>query len=349
MKLQPSQITESVAELKNMLRKTSIGYQKQRLTALFLFRSGQALTRKQIATMIGVDRKTIGHWFQTYAANGPDALLTRTYSPGRPAQLSEAQQEMLRAELNKPDGFSSYQQIVDYIEKTFDVKMNYKAVHALVRYKWKAKLKVPRKNHIKNEKACEAFKLDFSETVKTAISEKGRAFENVRLFSEDESRFGLHPFSYRCITLPGVKPIANISYTYENFYLYGAVEPITRESFFLEMPRLDSVCFQIFLDEFAKVYPASLNILVLDNGRFHQAKSLCIPDNVALLFLPPYSPELNPIERLWQDIKAKLFQNAFVSIKEMQDKLTEILRNYTKIVIESITKYDYLTKVANEI
>ena len=236
MKLKPSQITESVAELKNMLRKTSIGYQKQRLTVLFLFRSGQALTRKQIATMIGVDRKTVGHWFQTYASDGLDALLTRNYSPGRPAQLTEEQQEMLRAEPNKPEGFSSYQQIVDYIEKTFDVKMSYKAVHALVRYKWKAKLKVPRKSHIKNEKACETFKLDFPETVKTAISEKGRAFENVRLFCEDESRFGLHPFSYRCITLPGVKPIAKISYTYENFYLYGAVEPITGESFFLECP-----------------------------------------------------------------------------------------------------------------
>ena len=60
MKLKPSQITESVAELKNMLRKTSIGYQKQRLTALYLFRSSQAITRKQIVEIIGVDRRTIG-------------------------------------------------------------------------------------------------------------------------------------------------------------------------------------------------------------------------------------------------------------------------------------------------
>ncbi len=117
----------------------------------------------------------------------------------------------------------------------------------------------------------------------------------------------------------------------------------------MKCPGLNSACFQIFLDEFAKVYPASLNILVLDNGRFHQAKSLQIPDNVVLLFLPPYSPELNPIERLWQDIKAKLFQNVFASIEEMQDKLTDILRNYTKTTIESITNYRYLTKVANEI
>lgn len=153
MKLKPSQITESVDALKKMLRKTSIGYQKQRLTALLLFRSGQATTRKQIAEMIGVDRRTVGHWFQTYASEGLDVLLTRNYSPGRPPQLTQEQQDMLRSELSKSDGFSSYQQIVDYIEKTFDVKMNYKAVHALVHYRWKAKLKVPRKSHIKKRKS----------------------------------------------------------------------------------------------------------------------------------------------------------------------------------------------------
>ena len=126
----------------------------------------------------------------------------------------------------------------------------------------------------KNEKACEAFKLDFPETVKTVISEKDCAFENVRLFCEDESRFGLLPVSSRRITGRGVKPIANIDHTFENLYLYGAVEPITGESFFLEIPWLDSVCFQLFIDKLAETFPKTLNILVLDNGSFHQAKSL---------------------------------------------------------------------------
>ncbi len=136
-------------------------------------------------------------------------------------------------------------------------------------------------------------------------------------------RFGLLPVSSRRITLPGIKPIANIDYTFENLYLYGAVEPITGESFFLEMPWLNSICFQLFIDKFAKTLPETLNILVLDNGRFHQAKSLQLPDNIVLLFLPLYSPELNPIERLWQDIKAKLFQHTLESIEEMQGKITQ--------------------------
>lgn len=147
--LRPSQITESVSDLKNMMRKTSLSYQKKRLKALYLFCSGKGLNRKKIAAKVGVDRKTVGHWFQTYESGGLQALLARNYSPGRPAQLTEEQQEILLAELKKPEGFSSYQQIVDYIDKTFDIKMKYTAVHSMVRYKWKAKPKVPRKSHIK--------------------------------------------------------------------------------------------------------------------------------------------------------------------------------------------------------
>ena len=84
MHIKPPQITESVSELKSLLRKTSVGYQKQRLTAIYLFRSGQAATRKQVAEMIGVDRKTVGHWIATYASEGLDALLARDILRGVP-------------------------------------------------------------------------------------------------------------------------------------------------------------------------------------------------------------------------------------------------------------------------
>ncbi len=350
MNIKPPEITESVSELKRLIRKSPKGFHKQRLTMLYLYRSGQVKTRKEAAEMIGVHRKTVGKWLSTYASAGLNGLLERDYSSGRPHQLTKEQQELLREKLQDPEGFSSYHQITDYIEETFGVKMNYHAVYALVHYKWNAKLKVPRKSHEKkNEKACDEFKLNFEETIKTAISEKVSSFETIRIFCQDETRFGLLPASYRRITLPGIKPITKVSYTYENFYLYGAVEPITGQSFFLEMPLLNGSCFQVFLDEFAKVYHSSLNVLVLDNGRFHHGKSLQIPDNVILVFLPPYSPELNPIERLWQDTKAKLFENVFTAIIEMQNKLTEILKKYTETTIASITNTDYITKVANGI
>lgn len=149
------------------------------------------------------------------------------------------------------------------------------------------------------------------------------------------------------ITDFGVKPMAQIDYQYEWFYLYGAVEPKTGDAFFLHLPRLTADCFQIFIDQMSQTYPDSHNLLVLDNGRFHHSKSLLIPQNVTLIFLPPYSPELNPIERLWQDIKAQLFALDYSDLEQMQQKLTEILLKYQKSEIASITSFAYFVDAAN--
>ena len=91
-------ITESVTELKNRLRKESVGYKKERLTALYLLQSGLARHRKQVATLIGVSRETVGHWLNAYEDGGIEQMLHRSSPPGRPPLLSEAQIQALRAE-----------------------------------------------------------------------------------------------------------------------------------------------------------------------------------------------------------------------------------------------------------
>ena len=108
------------------------------------------------------------------------------------------------------------------------------------------------------------------------------------------------------MTACGVQPVSTVWQRFENFYLFGAVEPLRGDSFFLELPLLNSAMFQLWLDDFAQSFAASFNILVLDNGAFHTAKTLRWPANVAAVSLPPYSPELNPIERLWRDLKDQL-------------------------------------------
>ena len=128
----------------------------------------------------------------------------------------------------------------------------------------------------------------------------------VRLLCLDERRFGLLPVQRRRLPLTGVKPLGAVQYRVENFSVYGAVEPTTGESFVLELPSLHAPNFQIFLNEFSPGYLETLNIILRDNGSCHTAKSLVIPANVVCLFLPPYSPELNPLERLWPEVKAQL-------------------------------------------
>ncbi len=144
------------------------------------------------------------------------------------------------------------------------------------------------------------------------------------------------------MTACGVKPIGQWQWLFKAFWLYGAVEPATGESFFLQFSHVDTECYQAFLDEFSKAYPESLNILQVDNGRFHTSQDLVVPENVILLFQPPYSPELNPIERLWEYLKADLKWAAFKTLDQLQAKVDQLLAELTSEVIASLTGYSFI-------
>lgn len=164
----------------------------------------------------------------------------------------------------------------------------------------------------------------------------------IRYFTQDESRFGLKTLIGRLLTACGVKPIGQWQWLFKAFWLYGAVEPATGESFFLQFSHVDTQCYQWFLDEFSKAYPDSLNILQVDNGRFHTGQDLIVPENVILLFQPPFSPELNPIERLWEHLKADLKWASFKTLDQLQAKVDQLLAQLTPEVIASITGYSFI-------
>jgi transposase len=171
----------------------------------------------------------------------------------------------------------------------------------------------------------------------------------VRLFCLDESRFGRLPIQRRRITLTGVKPLGAVQYRFENFYVYGAIEPMTGESFFLELPYLNSPNCQIFLNEFSHGYQETLNIILMDNGSCHTAKSLVIPDNVVCLFLPPYSPELTPIERLWQEVKAQLAWLIATALDELEHRVARLITQYSRATIRSLTSYPYVVQAVHAV
>jgi hypothetical protein len=110
----------------------------------------------------------------------------------------------------------------------------------------------------------------------------------------------------------------------------------------LEFSHVDTECFQRFLDTFAQTYWQSINILQLDRGRFHTTQKLRIPENVILLFQPPYCPELNPIERLWEHLKKDLRWQSFSTLAELREKVDQLLAELTPQVIASITGYPFI-------
>jgi transposase len=170
------------------------------------------------------------------------------------------------------------------------------------------------------------------------------ALRTVKVFAQDEPRLGLLPLIRRRITACGVQPLATVTHTFDNFYLYGAVEPTTGASFFLELPYLNSQTFQGWLDGFAAAFPEAYNILVLDKGAFHKAKVLRWPSNVVPVFLPPYSPERNPIERLWRDLKDKLADCTPKTLEELSDAVCSLIQHYSPATLKSLTSFPYFVQ-----
>jgi transposase len=170
-----------------------------------------------------------------------------------------------------------------------------------------------------------------------------------RLWAQDESRCGLLPIVRRRITARGVQPLLPTAYHFQSLYLYGAVEPLTGESFFLELPLLNTQGFQLFLDHFAAADPASFHLLLLDNGAFHKAQALRLPRNVGLLFFPPSAPELHPIERLWRDLKDWLSRRQPATLDELSELLCIRLQHYTPAALRSLTGFSYWLTATHQV
>ena len=172
--------------------------------------------------------------------------------------------------------------------------------------------------------------------------EKQGLYRQVRYWVEDESRFGLHTVERKKITIKGIQPLGIHQYKYDYLWLYGLVEPISGQSFFWEWSHLNSECFEIFLELFSQKYPEDLHIIQLDNGRFHYTKDLQIPDNIIFIFQPAYTPEVNPIERLWRYLKDYLKWYVFENLDLLRITLRNILNKLTKTVVSSITCYPFI-------
>jgi transposase len=150
----------------------------------------------------------------------------------------------------------------------------------------------------------------------------------VRVFSQDDSRVGLLTIRRRRLTASGIPPVGRIQHVFEWFYVYGAVAPTTGERFVLELPYLNADTFQLFVDAFGHAFPDSLTILLLDHSGAHTAQHMRWPEQVRCVWLPPYCPELNPMERVWRDLKDTLAWLQFNDLEAHQVYVGDRLQGY---------------------
>ena len=218
-------------------------------------------------------------------------------------------------------------------------------VHELVRYRLRGKRKRPRPvNQKQDPDAVGEFPHRLYHQLVKYVTHFGKE-KDIRYWCEDESRFGLKTIERMKITAPGVQPVGISQWVFQTIWLYGIVEPKSGEHFFWEFSHLDSICFETFLEYFGKQYPDQMHIIQLDNSGAHTAYELNIPKNIQLLFQPPYAPELNPIERLWELLKDKLAWQLWTDLGALSSEIEFHLGKLNQQIVASVTGWNSILDV----
>jgi putative transposase len=160
---------------------------------------------------------------------------------------------------------------------------------------------------------------------------------------QDEAGFGRINKPKYCWCYAGLRPTVPCHHIREYRYAYGAVEPMTGENFFLVLPRSDTNCMNIFLENLSENYPNDFILLAADRATWHRSKSLQIPDNIEIFLLPPATPEMNPIEQIWKEIRKRGFRNEiFNSLAQVVNRLCDTICSLTNDTVKSITGRDWI-------
>jgi transposase len=171
-----------------------------------------------------------------------------------------------------------------------------------------------------------------------------------KLFFQDESRFGLMTQTGRIWTKKGQRPEIPYRLTREYLALFSSVCPETGEISSLISPHMNTHAMNAHLNILSEEHPSTCNVVVVDGAGWHRSKDLEIPDNVRLIRLPPYSPQLNPIEQVWLYFKSHFIRGAyFDNLDEVQNRMIEgacYLHQNPQLVM-SITRRTYLDSIFN--
>ena len=143
---------------------------------------------------------------------------------------------------------------------------------------------------------------------------------------QDEARFGRINDPRRCWAPKGIRPEVGMQIVREYTYAFGAVSPHDGTLDSLVLPVVTAEAMSIFLEEVARRHPEEFILMFLDGAGWHRAHDLAVPENMRLEALPPYSPQLNPVEHIWDEIREKWFANeVFDSLDAVEDRLVEAL------------------------
>jgi hypothetical protein len=166
---------------------------------------------------------------------------------------------------------------------------------------------------------------------------------------QDEGRFGLLGSPQRCWAPSGERPVVGARLERKYIYAFSAVSPHDGAMDSLILPWVSAQTMSLFLTEVAQRHPDEFVLMVMDQAGWHLASELVVPENMRLMFLPPYSPELNPAEHLWEALREDCFANhVFRDLDTVQEVLSKGLAaleaNTTRT--QSMTGFKRITSIS---
>lgn len=343
-------------ELKKYYLSTIDKVESRRWHLLWLV--AQKKTIKEAAEVVGFSYDYALEIVKNYNEKGIEAVKNRHRGrkPSRKknALLNEVELAELKESLKKPpadQGIWTGPKVAYWIaEKTGREKVWPQRGWDYLK-KFHYSLKVPRPSHQKaNKELHEQFKQQLPERIKELQQQYPTA--RIEVWSFDEHRLGLKPILRRVWTPIGSRPIATVNHRYEWLYLYSFVHPQTGQTEWFIVPKVNVEWFNLVLQFFATAVRAGQDkiiLLVLDRASWHMSEKVELPEGLIFEPLPPYSPELQPAERLWALADEPLVNKSFETLDDLEFVLAQRCQILVKMQpqIQALTNYHWWPEPEN--
>lgn len=322
-------------------------WRRQRLQAMQMAAQGK-WTLQQIADAVEAGRSTVAGWLKLLRSEGLAALLRWKPGQGAPSQLTPKMQKSIEAGL-AAGRWRRARDLQLWLQNEHGIELSLGGIYY---YLGKAGgvLKVPRKTHLKKDAAAaERFKAELAQRLASLPLEVDKA---VRVWVVDEHRFGLISVVRRCWALRGVRVTAPYQTKYVWGYLHSALEvdgQHAAQALFSNSVNLETS--GKFLEQIQKSDPQAQHVIIWDQAGFHPRPGHgSIPKGVHLLPLPPYSPELNPVEKIGAFIKDAVCNKVWESLEQIEAAISAELQPLWQIpqrVAQLVGENGWLTAQLN--
>ncbi|MGQ0663659.1 MAG: IS630 family transposase [Pseudomonadota bacterium] len=312
------------ATLRGLAKRTRDAKQGRRLLALAEIYDGGE--RRNATRIGGVGVQIVRDWVVRFNAEGPEGLIDRK-APGQPPKLDAAHRRALARRIEAGPipavhGVVRWRlvDLIQWIWEEFRIVVAKQTLSRVVRSMGYRKLSARPRHYARNPAAAADFKKTFP-PVLAEIARRKAAGTAIEVWFQDEARIGQKNKRTRRWARRGTRPSAPHDQRTQSAYIFGAICPAAGKGAGLVLPFCNTAAMQMHLDEISlAVAHGAHAVLLVDQAGWHTTAKLDIPANITIVSLPARSPELNPVENVWQFMRDNWLSNrVFDSFDDIVD------------------------------